>query len=213
MRSLVIGASGGIGGAVATSLRERGDVTTLARRDSGLDVTDEASIAAALAPLDGMFDLIFVATGALGTPEKALRALTPDEMARQFAVNATGPALILKHALRLIPRDRRAVFASLSARVGSISDNGLGGWYSYRASKAALNQLLKTASVEIARSHRQTIIAGLHPGTVDTAFTTGYGHDKVSPDQAAANLLAVIDGLTPDQTGGFFDFAGKVVPW
>jgi NAD(P)-dependent dehydrogenase (short-subunit alcohol dehydrogenase family) len=213
MRSLVIGASGGIGGALADGLRKRGDVITLSRRDSGLDVTDEASIAAALAPLDGMFDLIFVATGALGTPEKALRALTPDEMARQFAVNATGPALILKHALRLIPRDRRAVFAALSARVGSIGDNGLGGWYSYRASKAALNQLLKTASVEIARSHRQTIIAGLHPGTVDTAFTTGYGHDKVSPDQAAANLLAVIDGLTPDQTGGFFDFAGKVVPW
>jgi NAD(P)-dependent dehydrogenase (short-subunit alcohol dehydrogenase family) len=213
MRSLVIGATGGIGGALAARLGERGEVMTLSRAAEGLDVTDEASVVAALAPLDGSFDLVFVATGALGTPEKALRSLTAEEMARQFAVNAMGPALVLKHALRLLPRDRRAVFAALSARVGSIGDNGLGGWYSYRASKAALNQLLKTASVEIARSHRHAVIAGLHPGTVDTAFTTGYGHDKVSPDQAAANLLAVIDGLTPAQTGGFFDFAGKVVPW
>ncbi len=212
MRSLVIGATGGIGGAVTARLGDRGEVLTLSRRD-GLDVTDEASVSTVLGRLEGSFDLIFVATGALGTPEKAIRALTPDEMARQFAVNAMGPALVLKHALRLLPRDRRAVFAALSARVGSIGDNGLGGWYSYRASKAALNQLLKTASVEIARSHRLAIVAGLHPGTVDTAFTEGYGHDKVSPDQAAANLLAVIDGLTPAQTGGFFDFAGKVVPW
>ncbi len=212
MRSLVIGATGGIGGAVTARLGDRGEVLTLSRRD-GLDVTDEASVSTALGRLEGSFDLIFVATGALGTPEKAIRALTPGEMARQFAVNAMGPALVLKHALCLIPRDRRAVFAALSARVGSIGDNGLGGWYSYRASKAALNQLLKTASVEIARSHRQAIVAGLHPGTVDTAFTEGYGHDKVSPDQAAANLLAVTDALTPAQTGGFFDFAGKVVPW
>lgn len=212
MRSLVIGATGGIGGAVAAALASRGEVVTLSRRN-GLDVTDEASVGAALGGLDGTFDLIFVATGALGTPEKALRAVTAEEMTRQFAVNAIGPALILKHALRLLPRDRRAVFAALSARVGSIGDNGLGGWYSYRASKAALNQLLKTASVEVARSHRQAIIAGLHPGTVDTAFTTGYGHDKVSPDQAAANLLSVIDALTPAQTGGFFDYAGKVIPW
>ena len=212
MRSLVIGATGGIGGAVAAALASRGEVVTLSR-SNGLDVTDEASVGAALGGLDGTFDLIFVATGALGTPEKALRAVTAEEMTRQFAVNAIGPALILKHTLRLLPRDRRAVFAALSARVGSIGDNGLGGWYSYRASKAALNQLLKTASVEVARSHRQAIIAGLHPGTVDTAFTTGYGHDKVSPDQAAANLLSVIDALTPAQTGGFFDYAGKVIPW
>ena len=212
MRSLVIGATGGIGGAVAAALASRGEVVTLSRRN-GLDVTDEASVGAALGGLDGTFDLIFVATGALGTPEKALRAVTAEEMTRQFAVNAIGPALILKHTLRLLPRDRRAVFAALSARVGSIGDNGLGGWYSYRASKAALNQLLKTASVEVARSHRQAIIAGLHPGTVDTAFTTGYGHDKVSQDQAAANLLSVIDALAPAQTGGFFDYAGKVIPW
>ena len=94
-------------------------------------MTDEASVSTVAGRLEGSFDLIFVATGALGTPEKAIRALTPDEMARQFAVNAMGPALVLKHALRLLPRDRRAVFAALSARVGSIGDNGLGGWYSF----------------------------------------------------------------------------------
>jgi NAD(P)-dependent dehydrogenase (short-subunit alcohol dehydrogenase family) len=213
MRAVVIGASGGIGGAVARALAARGEVVALSRAADGFDVTDEASVAAGLGRLEGAFDLIFVATGALGTPEKALRALTAEEVARQVAVNAVGPALVLKHALRLMPRDRRAVFAALSARVGSIGDNGLGGWYSYRAAKAALNQLLKTASVEIARTHRQAVIAGLHPGTVDTAFTNGYGHDKVSPETAAANLLAVIDGLTPAQSGGFFDYAGQRVPW
>ncbi len=213
MRSLVIGAGGGIGGAMTSLLSQRGDVSVISRAADGLDVTDEVSITSMLSRLEGVFDLIFVATGAIGTPEKALRALSSDEMARQFAVNAMGPALILKHALRLMPRDRRAVFAALSARVGSIGDNGLGGWYSYRASKAALNQLLRTASVEVARSHRQTIIAGLHPGTVDTAFTAGYGHDKVSAETAAANLLAVIDALIPAQTGGFYDYAGQVIPW
>jgi NAD(P)-dependent dehydrogenase (short-subunit alcohol dehydrogenase family) len=142
-----------------------------------------------------------------------LKALGAAELASQFAVNAVGPALVLKHALRLMPRDRRSVFAALSARVGSIGDNGLGGWYSYRAAKAALNQLLKTASVEIARSHRQAVIAALHPGTVDTPFTVGYGHDKVLPAVAAANVVAVIDGLTPADTGGFFDYAGRPVPW
>ncbi len=213
MRSLVIGASGGIGAAIAQALATRGEVAALSRRADGFDLTDEASVAAGLGRFDPPFDLIFVATGALGTPEKALRALTVEEMARQFAVNAAGPALVLKHALRLMPRDRRAVFAALSARVGSIGDNGMGGWYSYRAAKAALNQLLKTASVEIARTHRQAVIAGLHPGTVDTSFTTGYGHDKVTPGAAAANLIAVIDGLTPAQSGGFFDYAGKAIPW
>jgi NAD(P)-dependent dehydrogenase (short-subunit alcohol dehydrogenase family) len=213
MRSLVIGASGGIGAAVADALAMRGTVTRLSRRDTGLDVTDEASVAAALAPLEGPFDLIFVATGALGTPEKQLRALTADTLASQIATNSLGPALVLKHALRLMPRDRRTVFACLSARVGSIGDNALGGWYSYRAAKAALNQLMKAAAIEIGRTHKQAIIALLHPGTVDTPFTTGYGHDKVTPETAAANLLSVLDTLTPADTGTFRDYAGRVIPW
>lgn len=218
--ALVIGASGGIGRAVASAMAARGAaVTALSRRDHGLDVTDEVSIAAVLAPLQAPFDMIFVATGALAPPgrgpEKALRGLDPGQLAAQFALNAAGPALVLKHALRLMPRDRRAVFAALSARVGSIGDNGLGGWYSYRASKAALNQLLHTAAIEVARSHRQAVVAALHPGTVDTGFGAEFhaGRETLAPPDAAAHLLAVIDRLTPADTGGFFDWQGVSVPW
>lgn len=213
MRSLVIGASGGIGAAIATALAARGDVVTLSRSANNLEITDEASVAEHLGALHGTFDLIFTATGALGTPEKALRSLTAGELLSQVAINALGPALVLKHALRLMPRDRRCIFAALSARVGSIGDNALGGWHSYRASKAALNQLLHGAAIEIARTHPLAIVAALHPGTVATPFTEGYGHDKHTPTRAAADLLAVLDGLTPQQSGGFFDYSGATVPW
>ncbi len=218
-RALLIGSSGGIGTALVAALAARGvDVTGLSRSGDGLDLTDEGSIARVLEPLQPPFDLILVATGALeidGTgPEKSLRALDPGALAAQFALNATGPALVLKHALRLMPRDRRAVFAALSARVGSIGDNRLGGWYSYRASKAALNQLIRTASVEVARTHGQAVCVTLHPGTVATGFTAKYAPaNAVPPADAARNLLGVIDGLTPEDTGGFFDWAGQRVPW
>jgi NAD(P)-dependent dehydrogenase (short-subunit alcohol dehydrogenase family) len=162
---------------------------------------------------------VLVATGALAPPglgpEKSLRALDPAAMAALFALNATGPMLVLKHALRLMPRDRRAVFAALSARVGSIGDNALGGWYSYRASKAALNQLVRTAAIEVARSHRAAAVVALHPGTVATALTAAHahGHPTVAPATAAANLLAVIDRLTPADTGSFLDWKGERIPW
>ena len=136
-------------------------------------------------------------------------------MADQFALNCIGPSLILKHSLRLLPKDRRAVFAALSARVGSIGDNRLGGWYSYRTAKAALNQMIHTASIEVARTHKQAICVALHPGTVATDFTAKYlgRHPAVPAGDAAQNLLRVIDGLTPDQTGQFFDWKGASVPW
>jgi NAD(P)-dependent dehydrogenase (short-subunit alcohol dehydrogenase family) len=107
------------------------------------------------------------------------------------------------------------VFAALSARVGSIGDNRIGGWYAYRAAKAALNQIVHTGAIELARSHRQAVCVALHPGTVATRFTEKYAgrHPTVAPEQAAANLLSVIDGLGPDQTGRFFDWAGTPVPW
>jgi len=219
-RALVVGASGGIGHAVAAALSDRGcDVTRLSRSANGLDVTDEASVAAALGALDGAFDLVLVATGALeidgAEPEKSLRAVTPESLAAQFRLNAIGPLLVLKHALRLLPRDRRAVFAALAARVGSIGDNRLGGWYSYRASKAGLNQLLRTAAIEISRTHREAVIAALHPGTVRTRFTERYlgRHPAVAPEVAAEHILSVIDGLTPAQSGGFYDWAGREIPW
>lgn len=219
-QALVIGASGGIGQALVSALRARGDaVTGLSRSADALDVTDEDSIRAALAGLEPPFDTILVATGALeiagAEPEKTLRTLDPAALMAQVALNAMGPALVLKHALRLIPRDRPARFAALSARVGSIGDNGLGGWYSYRTAKAALNQLIHTAAIEVARSHPRAVVACLHPGTVATPFTRKYlgRHPAVAPEVAAGNLLRVLDGLTPADSGGFFDWAGKRIPW
>ena len=219
MRSLVIGASGGIGAALVAALAPQGEVTAVSRSGDGLDVTDEPSVVRVIGGLDGTFDLILVASGALeidgNRPEKSLRALDPVAMAQQIAVNAIGPALILKHALRLMPRDRPCHFAALSARVGSIGDNALGGWYSYRAAKAALNQLIHTAAIEVARSHPLAVVSVLHPGTVATGFTKDYVANRVtvSPAEAATNLLGVLNGLTPADTGGFFDATGARIPW
>lgn len=219
-RTLIIGASGGIGSALAQATQARGDeVVTLSRRKNGFDMTDEASIAQAFDTLTGTFELIVIATGALvidgHEPEKSIKALNAKAMADQFALNAIGPALCLKHALPLLPKSRRAVFAALSARVGSISDNQIGGWTSYRTAKAALNQALHTAAIELQRSYKQAIITCLHPGTVATNFTAKYAarHKTVPPIEAAQNLLAVLDGLNPDQTGRFFDYAGREIPW
>ncbi|MEM9426557.1 MAG: SDR family NAD(P)-dependent oxidoreductase [Pseudomonadota bacterium] len=219
-RALVIGASGGIGSAVTAELAGRGhDVTGLSRRNDGLDVTDEASVEAALNRLDGSFDLVFVATGALVIdgiePERAVRELTPEGLMNQFRVNALGPMLVLKHALRLLPKDGRSVFAVLSARVGSIGDNRIGGWHSYRSAKAAVNQLIHGAAIEMKRTHKQAVAVCLHPGTVETPFTAKYAgrHKTVPAAEAAANLIDVIEGLTPAQSGGFFDYAGKEIAW
>ena len=220
MRVLIIGASGGIGAALGRVARGRGaDVVGLSRSIDGLDVTDEASVAAHLGALKGSFEAVITATGALEIggqgPEKSLRALDPATMAAQFALNAIGPAMVLKHAARLLPRDRRAVFAGLSARVGSIGDNRAGGWYSYRAAKAALNQIVRTGAVELARSHPLLACVVLHPGTVQTPLSANYlrRHPSVTADQAAENLWAVINGLSSRDTGRFFDWAGKEVPW
>lgn len=218
-RALIIGASGGIGNAVSAALAGHGaEVTRLSRSADGLDVTNEASVSGALCALDGPFDLVFVATGALeiggNGPEKALKEISAEAMMDQFALNAIGPALVIKHAARLLPRRERAVLAVLSARVGSIGDNGLGGWYSYRSAKAAVNQIVHTAAIELARTHKHLACVALHPGTVATDFTADYpDHDKHSPDKAAQHLLDVISELSPDDTGRFFDWQGKEVPW
>lgn len=219
-RALVVGASGGIGSALARALTARGaEVTGLSRSADGFDVTDEDAVREGIARLTGPFDAIWVATGALvidgHEPEKSIRRLTPEAMAKQFALNAIGPALVLKHALALLPREGRSVVGVLSARVGSIGDNGLGGWMSYRAAKAAVNQVVRTAAIELKRTHREAVLVALHPGTVATPFTEDYAgrYERVSPDEAAHNLLAVTDGLGPDQSGGFFDWRGEAVPW
>ncbi|GLS86549.1 SDR family oxidoreductase [Cypionkella aquatica] len=213
MRALVIGASGGIGAAVAAAWAARCEVVGLSRAGDGLDVTDEAAVAAALGRLSGQFDRVLIATGALGVPEKSLKVLTAQAMLAQFAVNAVGPALVLKHLLPLLPRDRAVRVGVLSARVGSIGDNALGGWYSYRAAKAALNQIVHTAAIELARSHPLAVLAALHPGTVATDFTAGYPGTKDAPAVAADRLITVLEALSPAQSGGFYDYAGKAVVW
>ncbi len=218
--ALIIGASGGIGQALARALTQRGaQVQTLSRSTDGFDLTRPETVTAALDALNTRFDRILITTGALVTkghqPEKRLPQITAQAMMDQFALNTIGPALILSQIARLVPRDRPAVCATLSARVGSITDNRLGGWYSYRAAKAALNQVIHTAAIELARTHPQLACVVLHPGTVATPLTQAYAnrHPTVPPETAAANLLSVIDSLSPQDTGDFFDWRGQPIPW
>lgn len=223
----VIGSSGGIGTALVEALERSGRfarVMGLGRTGTPpLELLDEASIAAATALLAAAgppLRLVIDATGFLHgqgfTPEKRLGELSAAHLAHAFAINATGPALLMKHCLGLLPRHGKSVFATLSARVGSIGDNRLGGWYSYRASKAALNQLVHTAAIELARTHREAACVALHPGTVASALSapfTRMGPEAQPPAIAAARLLAVIDELTPAESGGFRDWRGEVLPW
>ncbi|MBT3465792.1 MAG: SDR family NAD(P)-dependent oxidoreductase [Rhodobacteraceae bacterium] len=217
---LIIGASGGIGGAIAAHHMTLGDsIIRLSRSIDGLDITDTQSVTDHLGRLDCTFDRVIVATGALSVngaaPEKTIKSIDPVAMADQFAVNAIGPALILTHAGRLLRKDRASVFSVLSAKVGSIGDNRLGGWVSYRAAKAALNQIVHTSAIELARSHPQSSVVALHPGTVETPFTSKYlaRHASVPAGQAAANLVKVMDDLTPAQSGGFYDYSGTALLW
>ncbi len=227
-RAVVIGASGGVGGALALALAEGGaDVSAFSRsgaapahpaiRAGRIDLLDEASIATAARSLAeaGAPDLVLVATGLLHgegvQPEKTWRQIDPQALARLFAVNATGPALVAKHMLPLLPREGRAAFAALSARVGSIGDNRLGGWVGYRASKAALNMIVQTLSLELKRTHPEAFCVALHPGTVETGLSAPFARNAptVSPPTAADHLLRVLAGLTPEDSGGCFAWDGQ----
>lgn len=223
----VIGSGGGIGAALIDRLEAAGHfvaVVGLSRRSAPpLDLTDEASIVAAARALQARalpVRLVIDATGFLHghrfMPEKSLRQLDPAHMAHAFAINAIGPALLMKHFLPLLPAQGKSVFATLSARVGSIGDNRLGGWHSYRASKAALNQLVRCAAIELARRAPEAICIALHPGTVATPLSSPFaktGLDVRPPEQAAAELLDVIEHLQAGDTGGFRDHKGVAVPW
>jgi NAD(P)-dependent dehydrogenase (short-subunit alcohol dehydrogenase family) len=227
--ALVIGASGGIGAALLKEIESQLPSTPLSKvialsRNTrpSVNLTDEASImtCAQWVSQQGTPRLIIDATGMLYTPEhqpeKALSQINPTHMMEAFAINAVGPALLMKHLLPLLPRSGKSVFASLSAKVGSIGDNALGGWYSYRASKAALNQLIKTASVELKRRAPQSVCVALHPGTVDTKLSNPFSKTGLNvrpPEEAAKDLLSVIDQLHSSQTGGFFDYKGEPIPW
>lgn len=217
--AVVIGATGGVGAALADRIEGSGRFESVHRlsRASGLDLTDEVSVAAAAETI-GEASLVICATGLLHDddmqPEKSWDALDPAHIARAFAVNATGPALAAKHFLPHLPEKGRSVFAALSARVGSIGDNRLGGWVSYRASKAALNQIIRTFAVELKRRRPDAAIVGLHPGTVATGLSEPFGKagDKFSPAESAAHLLDVIDALGPSDSGGVFAWDGARIP-
>ena len=230
--AVVFGSGGGIGAALCRRLVARG-VHVRAGSRSGevtegcegfrFHLDDESSIAgAAEAMRDDAPDLVLVATGVLtltdGTgPERSLKALDGAAMARVLYLNTIGPALVAKHMLPLLPREGRSVFAMLSARVGSISDNRLGGWHSYRASKAALNMLVRNFSIEMGQTHREAVVVGLHPGTVDTALSEPFQSNVPqgqlqTPDEAARNLLDVVDGMDADDSGKVFDWRGEAIP-
>jgi NAD(P)-dependent dehydrogenase (short-subunit alcohol dehydrogenase family) len=222
MTAVVIGAAGGLGQALLAAVHADGRyrrVVGLSRKgDPALDLLSEASIAAAASQCGGDLELVVNATGFLHgqgfSPERSWRQVDPAHMAHAFAVNAIGPALLMKHFLPLLARGRRSVFATLSARVGSIGDNHLGGWYSYRASKAALNQLVRTAAIELRRQDRQAICVSVHPGTVSTGLSAPFakaGLDVQDAAVSAARILAVLDGLSAEQSGGFFDHLGATI--
>ncbi|WP_029058927.1 SDR family NAD(P)-dependent oxidoreductase [Stappia stellulata] len=224
--AVVIGSSGGIGAAFVDALEASGRfdaVIGLSRRtDPPLDLLDEASIetAAAFVKKQGALRLVVDATGILSdekmSPEKALRQIDPAQMARSYAINAIGPALLLKHFGPAMAREGKSVFATLSAKVGSISDNGLGGWISYRAAKAGLNQIVRTASIELGRRAPELVVLALHPGTVDTGLSKPFakaGLDVQPPPVAVARLLSVVEGADASQTGGFVSYTGERLPW
>jgi NAD(P)-dependent dehydrogenase (short-subunit alcohol dehydrogenase family) len=230
--AVVIGAGGGIGSALVEALAASGRysrVHALSRepcQDSGaisggfIDVTDEVSVREAAHRIGSPLDLAVIAVGILHEdgrmPEKAMRELDGSALARAFEVNTIGPALALKHFAPLLARDRRAVIAALSARVGSISDNRTGGWYGYRASKAALNMIVRTAAIEIARSRPLAVCVALHPGTVDSRlslpFQRGVPSDRLfTPQRAAGQLIDVLAGLDAKVSGRHFAWDGSEI--
>jgi len=232
-RAVVWGASGGIGRAVVEALEASGEYAVIYAgsrtlvapvseivRPFTFDLSDETSIAAAAAAVaaSGPLDLTLVATGflhdAVHQPEKSFATLTADAMVALYRVNTVGPALIAKHMIQALPKDRRSVFAALSARVGSIGDNRLGGWHSYRASKAALNMIIANLAIELRRTRPHSIAIGLHPGTVDTSlsapFQKAVADGKLfSPTGSVRHLLSVIDSLTNTASGAVMAWDGQ----
>ncbi len=224
-RALVIGSSGGIGAALREQLAgdpRCAEVLELGRHTRPhIDYHDEHSIAAAAAALRerGPLHLLLLATGVLSAPgrppEKRLGQIGYAQMLDNFIVNTVGPACVLRHFCPLLAPRERSLVAALSAKVGSIGDNRLGGWYSYRASKAALNMVLRTAAIELGRSHPQAVVAALHPGTVDTRLSAPFRAPgaRRAPSLAAAELLQVLDRLGPEHSGGFWSYSGERLPW
>jgi NAD(P)-dependent dehydrogenase (short-subunit alcohol dehydrogenase family) len=223
---MIFGARGGIGAALADALEQDPNYAQVIRlhRESNplFDIMDEASIADAAASLAGTYppiSMVIVATGVLHStqkgPEKSLRELDPDWMMENFRINAVGPALVAKHFLPIMAKQGPICFAVLSARVGSISDNRLGGWHSYRASKSALNMFIRNIAIEWQRKNPQSVVVGLHPGTVETALSAPFkgnpAHERFTPARAAGDMLNVLHGLKPEQSGQIFAYDGSLI--
>ncbi len=223
-KALVIGAHGTIGAALAAQLAADPNCADLACVSRAthpyFTLESEAGIEQAAKDLVdvGPFNLVIDATGALTIdghgPEKHLGALNAERLARAFEVNTIGPSLIIKHFAPLLAKDK-SIFAKLSARVGSITDNHKGGWYGYRAAKAALNMMLQTAAIELQRRRPDTIVVALQPGTVQSPLSAPFsrGHDTVTPEESAAGLLNAIDNLQVQPGAQFVDYKGQPIPW
>ena len=220
-RALVFGASGGIGQAFSRFLENKlgsENVVKISRSFDGFEISDEEKILKFSDSIEGSFNLIINATGVLQTteegPEKTINVVKQKLMIDMMTINAIGPALLLKNFSKKLDKTKFSVFVNLSARVGSITDNRLGGWISYRSSKAALNQIIKTSSIEINRRNKNAICVGLHPGTVKTSFTEKFQNttETISPDESVKMMMNVIENLSVDDNGYCFAYDGKVIP-
>ena len=220
-RALVFGASGGIGQAFGRFLESKlgsENVVKISRSFDGFEISDEEKIFKLSESIEGSFNLIINATGVLQTteegPEKTINVVKQKLMIDMMTINAIGPALLLKNFSKKLDKTRFSVFVNLSARVGSITDNRLGGWISYRSSKAALNQIIKTSSIEINRRNKNAICVGLHPGTVKTSFTEKFQNttEIISPDESVKMMMNVVENLSVDDNGYCFAYDGKVIP-
>ena len=235
--AIVVGASGGLGRAFVTRLATEPGWSAVigvgrARPDDwpedtrtpflALDLLDEAALADLARQLRerGVVTLMLIATGLLHdaglTPEKCMRAVSAAAMQRLFEVNTIIPSLVLKHLAPLLPKEEPSVIAAISARVGSIGDNRLGGWHAYRASKAALNMMIRCQALELQRERPRAVCVALHPGTVATALSAPFARSPktlFTPDDAAQRLLKTLSQLEPADSGGFFAYDGQPIPW
>ena len=226
--AIIVGGTGSIGSAIADEIKNLGfrDIIKIGRKTNPfIDFNDENSIQQTVDFIKNKkkpISILFDATGILHDknnnkmPEKTFKNIDLDFAKKNFLINTIGPSLLIKYFSPLLDSEQRSVFATLSAKVGSISDNGYGGWYSYRASKAALNQLIKTASIEMKIKNKNAIFVALHPGTVDSDLSKPFQKSNLkiqTPRESAINLIKIIKNLKPAETGKFFNWDGLELPW